>query len=240
MSRTPILDRGGEDLADGVHLEVLDVPVSVPQLVHGQPDRTEWTQGPAPPSRIEQKARCRRPDAALGEVVDGGGFSARDKAAAILVLVFCQQIEKVVALGDFAIGLNDPLDAPWRDLMANPGHGQTAAHPNSNWVFGGHSLGQHINSMSLRDRLRRRIFSTRAARLSTLNELAKVAPVAIIAEARLQPEDHRDSRHRVRCRLRQIRRRRGDQRQMSSRQPSAVRLGCLPCRSASCISAALV
>lgn len=37
--------------------------------------------------------------------------------------------------------------------------------------------------MSLRDRLRRRVFSTRAARLGTLHELTKLAPVAIIAEA---------------------------------------------------------
>lgn len=138
-------------------------------------------------------------DAALGEVVDGGSLSARDKAAAILVLVFGQQLQKVVALtwdnitvtdelvtvtlGDFAIALNEPLDAPWRELIANPGHEQTAAHPNSNWVFRGYSPGQHINAMSLRDRLRVRVFSTRAARLGTLHELTKLAPVAIIAEA---------------------------------------------------------
>jgi hypothetical protein len=37
--------------------------------------------------------------------------------------------------------------------------------------------------MSLRDRLRRRLCSTRAARLGTLHELTKLAPVVIIAEA---------------------------------------------------------
>jgi integrase len=138
-------------------------------------------------------------DAALKEVVDGERLSTRDRAAAILVLVFGQQLEDVVALtlddititedlvtvtlGGFAIALNDPLDLPWRELMAKPGHDQTAAHPNSNWVFRGHSPGQHINAMSLRDRLRRHLFSTRAARLGTLHELTKLAPVAIIAEA---------------------------------------------------------
>jgi hypothetical protein len=119
--------------------------------------------------------------------------------AAILVLVFGQQLEDVVALtwdditvtddlvtvklGGFEIALNDPLDAPWRDLKAKPGHDQTAAHPNSNWLFRGHSPGQHINAMSLRDRLRRHLFGTRAARLGTLHELTKLAPVAIVAEA---------------------------------------------------------
>jgi len=37
--------------------------------------------------------------------------------------------------------------------------------------------------MSLRDRLRQRVFGTRAARLATLHELTKLAPVAIVAEA---------------------------------------------------------
>jgi integrase len=138
-------------------------------------------------------------DAALGQIVDGKSLSARDRAAAILVLVFGQQLEDVVALtwnditvtddlvtvklGGYEIALNDPLDAPWRDLKAKPGHDQTAAHPNSNWLFRGHSPGQHINAMSLRDRLRRHLFGTRAARLGTLHELTKLAPVAIVAEA---------------------------------------------------------
>jgi hypothetical protein len=87
-----------------------------------------------------------------------------------------------VTLGGFAIALSAPLDAPRRELLRNPGHDQTAAHPNSNWVFRGHSPGQHINAMSLRDRLRRHLFSTRAARLGTLHELTKLAPVAIIAK----------------------------------------------------------
>jgi len=57
------------------------------------------------------------------------------------------------------------------------------AHPNSRWVFRGHFPGQHINAMSLCDRLRRHVFSTRATRLGTLHELTKLAPVAIVAEA---------------------------------------------------------
>lgn len=138
-------------------------------------------------------------DVALAEVVDGDSLTTRDRAAAILVLVFGQQLEDVVALtwddvvvtdelvtitmGSFAIALNDPLDRPWRDLKSNPDHDQTAAHPNSGWVFRGHSPGQHINAMSLRDRLRRQLFSTRAARLGALHELTKLGPVAIIAEA---------------------------------------------------------
>jgi hypothetical protein len=58
----------------------------------------------------------------------------------------------------------------------------TAAHPRSRWVFRGYSPGRHIDPASLRDRLSA-IFSTRAARLGTLHELTKLAPVAVIAEA---------------------------------------------------------
>jgi len=88
-----------------------------------------------------------------------------------------------ITLGGFAIELREPLDAPWRSLAANPGNNLTAAHPNSPWVFRGYSPGQHIHAVSLRDRLRSRLVSTRAARLGTLHELTKLAPAAIVAEA---------------------------------------------------------
>lgn len=119
-------------------------------------------------------------------------------AAAILVLVFGQQIEDVVGLtwddvkttdsvvtvrvGAIEIALPDPLDGPWRELAARPGNDLTAAHPNRNWVFRGYSPGRHIDASHFRNRLRQ-VFSTRAAPLGTLHELAKLAPVAILAEA---------------------------------------------------------
>ncbi|WP_256869833.1 Fis family transcriptional regulator [Paenarthrobacter ureafaciens] len=125
-------------------------------------------------------------------------MSPRDRAAAILVLVFGQQISDVVkltwdhvkvtdeevtiTLGSVEIALARPLDEPWRELAATPTHDQTAAHPNSNWVFRGGSPGKHLRASSLTERLRT-AFSSRAARLGTLHELTKVAPVAIIAEA---------------------------------------------------------
>ena len=52
----------------------------------------------------------------------------------------------------------------------------------SNWVFRGYSPGRHIDASHLRNRLRQ-VFSTRAARLGTLHELTKLAPIAILAEA---------------------------------------------------------
>lgn len=135
---------------------------------------------------------------AVQRVVHTDELSPRDRAAAILVLVFGQQIEDVVALtwddvkvsddlvtvlvGALEIALPDPLDGPWRELAANPGNDLTAAHPSSNWVFRGYSPGRHVDASHLRNRLRR-VFSTRAARLGTLHELTKLAPVAILAEA---------------------------------------------------------
>ncbi len=131
-------------------------------------------------------------------VVHGDEMTARDRAAAILVFVFGQQIEDVVGLtwddvkvigelvtvrvGAIEIALPEPLDEPWRQLASSPGHDLTAAHPNSNWVFRGHSPSRHLDPGHPRTRLRY-VFSTRAARLGTLHELTKLAPGAILAEA---------------------------------------------------------
>ncbi|WP_415853856.1 Fis family transcriptional regulator [Sinomonas sp. G460-2] len=136
-------------------------------------------------------------DEAVQQVVHTDQLTPRDRAAAILVIVFGQQIDDVatltwddvavsdelvtVRLGTIEIALPDPLDVPWRQLASEPGHGLTAAHPNSNWVFRGTSPGRHIYPGHLRQRLRT-VFSTRAARLGTLHELTKLAPVPIIAE----------------------------------------------------------
>jgi hypothetical protein len=125
-------------------------------------------------------------------------MNPRDRAASILVLVFGQHVADIVkltwdnvtvteelvtiTLGTVEIALTPPLDEPWRELAATPTHHQTAAHPNSNWVFRGASPGKHVQASSLTQRLSA-AFSTRAARLGTLHELTKLAPVAIIAEA---------------------------------------------------------
>ena len=98
------------------------------------------------------------------------------------MLVFSQQLQDVVVLtwdditvtedlvtvrlGGFAIALNDLLifrgASSWRSpVRTGPPPTRTAAAS----VFRGHSPGQHINAMSLRERLRRHVFSTRAARL---------------------------------------------------------------------------
>jgi integrase len=124
-------------------------------------------------------------------------LNPRDRAAAILVLVFGQQVSDIVQLtwddvtvteelvtisfGTVEIALASPLDEPWRKLAATPTHHQTAAHPNSNWIFRGGSPGQHLRASTLTQRLSA-LFSARAARLGTLHELTKLAPVAIVAE----------------------------------------------------------
>jgi hypothetical protein len=69
-----------------------------------------------------------------------------------------------------------------RDMRAQATPSNTAAHPNSNWVFPGSSPGQPMDPASLRNRLRE-LAPARAARLGTLQELAKSAPPAVIAEA---------------------------------------------------------
>jgi hypothetical protein len=133
----------------------------------------------------------------IAEVSSGTKLTIRDRAAAILVVVFAQQIEHVVpltwdqvdvgptkvsiALGKTVIEIPPPLDEPFRELAA-VAPSNTAAQPNSNWVFPGFGPGRHINAVSLRERLHR-LFSPQAARLGTLHELTKLAPIAIIADA---------------------------------------------------------
>lgn len=137
-------------------------------------------------------------DAAVERVVHTDELSVRDRAAAILVLVFGQHIEDVIQLtwddvtatddvvtirlGKTEFALPSPLDEPMRQLAAAPGNDLTASHPNSKWVFRGYSPGRHIHGSSLRSRLKS-VFSTRAARLGTLHELTKLGPVPIIADA---------------------------------------------------------
>lgn len=138
------------------------------------------------------------PDAAVERVVHTDELTVRDRAAAILVIVFGQHVEDVIRLtwddvtvtdelvtirlGKTGFALPSPLDAPMRELAAAPGHDLTASHPTSNWVFRGYSPGTHIHGASLRGRLKT-LFSTRAARLGTLHELTKLSPVPIIADA---------------------------------------------------------
>ncbi|MDE8670907.1 hypothetical protein PY310_20255 [Pseudarthrobacter sp. H3Y2-7] len=130
-------------------------------------------------------------DEALKRVIHHDGLETRDRAAAILILVFGQQAEKIsrlswddvtiteelvtIQLGTTRIALPDPLGEPWRELAVNPGHDLTAAHPNTAWVFRGASPGRHIHPGHVTTRFSK-LFSTRAARLGTLHELTKLAP----------------------------------------------------------------
>jgi integrase len=162
------------------------------------------TKAVAPDLSIQRHRRSTSPrlsssaqEEVVHRVVHTDELTPRDRAAAILVLVFGQQIEDVVQLtwddvnvteelvtirlGSIDIALTDPLDGPWRQLARRPGHDMTAAHPRSRWVFRGYSPGRHIHPATIRNRLSD-IFSARAARLGTLHELAKLAPVAVIAE----------------------------------------------------------
>ena len=120
---------------------------------------------------------------AVNRVVHTDELTAQDRAAAILVHVFGQQIEGVVGLtwndvdvtedlvavriGAVEIVLPDPLDEPWRELAATPGNDLTAAHPNSNWVFRGYSPGPPHRSRTPPDTTPRRIWHTCRATWNT-------------------------------------------------------------------------
>jgi len=128
-------------------------------------------------------------NAVIDQLIHGDEASARDRLLAILILIFGQPVERVAALtwdqvtigvqvtirlGGMDIVLPEPLDQPVRELARTPVHDNTAAHPNSPWVFRGHSPGRHATPASLRQHLSR-LFPARAARLGTLHELTKTA-----------------------------------------------------------------
>ena len=143
--------------------------------------------------------RMAAPDqaAVINSIASPGQLSERDRAIAILILVFGQQLVDIVrlqwsdvlisddvsvTLGSVAIVLPSPLDEPWRYLAANPANTQTAAHHGTDWVFPGYSPGEHLNASFLRHALAR-YFSVRAARLGALSELSRLGPIPVIAEA---------------------------------------------------------
>ncbi|MFB7798874.1 Fis family transcriptional regulator [Isoptericola sp. NPDC056134] len=135
---------------------------------------------------------------ALDHVLTSSEWSSRNQFAALLVLVFAQPIARIVQLrwddvtiapdnvtvnvAGMPIRLDHPLDGPVRDLATNPEQANTAAHLDSPWIFRGAMPGNHVTAMHVRRQLRP-LFSSLAARLGTLTELSRQAPVAILAEA---------------------------------------------------------
>jgi integrase len=120
-----------------------------------------------------------------------------DRLAAILMIVFAQRAEDIAALtwkqitisadtvtinlAGLPIDLPPPLDEPVRALAASNHNNQTAAHPNSPWVFRGYRPRMHVTPTHLRNHLRP-VLAALEARLGTLNELTQTIPIAILAE----------------------------------------------------------
>ena len=109
-------------------------------------------------------------NAVIEKVAHQQTLHPRDRLAAILIIVFAQRAEDVAALtwdqititadsvtielAALPIDLPPPLDEPVRALAARNYNSQTAAHPNSPWVFRGYRPGMHITPTTLRNRLR--------------------------------------------------------------------------------------
>ena len=132
----------------------------------------------------------------IDAVVHDGRGRPRERLAAVLVVVFGQTIERVVNLTWDDIHINDtvsitlagvpitlepPLEQLVLDVAARPSGPLTAGHPSLKWVFPGGRPGSHTTASHMRHRLSP-LFSTLAARLGSLSDLASTAPVAILAE----------------------------------------------------------
>jgi len=136
-------------------------------------------------------------NAVIEQVAHQQTLHPRDRLAALLIIVFAQRAEDVAALtwdqititadmvtidlAGLPIDLPPPLDEPVRTLAASNYNGQTAAHPNSRWVFRGYRPGMHIAPNHLREHLRP-VLAALEARLGALNELTQTTPIAILAE----------------------------------------------------------
>lgn len=136
-------------------------------------------------------------NAIIEHVVHQQTLHPRDRFAAILIIVFAQRVEDIAALtwdqvnitadavsvdlAGIPIDLPAPLDEPIRLLAAVNYNGQTAAHPNSPWIFRGYGPGTHVTPTHLRNHLRP-VLAALESRLGTLNELTQTTPIAILAE----------------------------------------------------------
>lgn len=106
--------------------------------------------GPAPRLSADEQ------DEAIHRVVFTNELTIRNRAAAILVIVFAQRVEDIIKLtwddaeitnatvtlrvGQATIVLPDPVDQPFRQL-ATARSSNTAAHPHTNWMFPGFTQG---------------------------------------------------------------------------------------------------
>ncbi|STZ74180.1 Fis family transcriptional regulator [Mycolicibacterium fortuitum] len=161
------------------------------KLVASDLEVTPHRRGTAPRLPIGEQ------NAVIEKVVHQQTMHPRDRFAAILIIVFAQRAENIAALtwdritiaaesvsvdlAGIPIEMPTPLDEPIRILAAANYNGQTAAHPNSPWVFRGHRPGTHLTPTHLRTRLRP-VLAALEARLGTLNELTQTTPIAILAE----------------------------------------------------------
>lgn len=152
---------------------------------------TPHRRGTAPRMSTEQQ------NAVIEKVAHQQTLHPRDRLAAILMIVFAQRAEDIAALtwkqiaisadkvtvdlAGLPIDFPPPLDESVRSLAASNHNNQTAAHPNSPWVFRGYRPGMHVTPTHLRNHLRP-ILAALETRLGTLNELTQTTPIAILAE----------------------------------------------------------
>ena len=126
------------------------------------------------------------------------GIPARDRVAALLIVLFAQPVSRVarltlddvvidrgtakIRLGTTAIELPEPLAGHLRDLVASRRSGAAAAIPDPRWLFQGKAPGRPITEQNLSRRVKRLGVDCAAARRTALLQLAGEIPAAITAE----------------------------------------------------------
>ena len=125
-------------------------------------------------------------------------ITARDRVAALLIVLFAQPVGRVarltiddvtitedavaIRLGTTPIELPQPLAGHLRDLVTDRRTGAAAAIDEPRWLFHGKAPGRPIHELALSRRLKLIGVDCAAARRSTLLHLAGEIPAAIVAE----------------------------------------------------------
>ncbi len=173
-------------------------------------------RGTSPRMNAEDQQRT------VQRVVHSDELNPRDRAVAILVVVFGQQIEDVVALtwddvavadatvtvrvGTIRITMPEPLDLPWRELATKPGNDDRDT-PQQRLGFSGLLSRSPHRRRAPASPAARRVQHSRRAAGNTARTHENHARRHPRRGPRLPPGNHRAAHHRLGCRLQPIRRR---------------------------------
>jgi hypothetical protein len=133
----------------------------------------------------------------LGRFLADDGIDPVDRVAGCLVLLYALPVTRInrlratdfesadgghaLRIGHDLVPMPTALAALVQALLERPSHGNTAGHPDGDWLFPGGRAGQPIEPDQLAERLNRHGV-TRAARTAALDALLATVPAPVLAK----------------------------------------------------------